>query len=147
MNPLAGAAEGLAKGIMSGLDDLFTSDEERAQAELKLRSLVMQPQILQAAANVQAAQHPNWWVAGARPALLWVCAAGLAYQLVLRPLLAFGLQVGAAFATADAGAQRLLDIAAQVPSLDMVTLGSLVTALLGLGGMRTLEKTKGVARG
>jgi len=91
---LSGATEGLARGIMSGLDSLFTSDEERAEAELRLRTVLQQPHILQAMANVKAAEHPNWFVAGARPALLWVCAAGLAYQLVVRPLLAFGLQVG-----------------------------------------------------
>ena len=39
INPLAG----IAGSVMDGLDDLFTSDEERANARLKLTEALQKP--------------------------------------------------------------------------------------------------------
>ena len=43
MNPLA--VGGIAEGVMKGLDSLFTSDEERAKAELAITKELNQPHI------------------------------------------------------------------------------------------------------
>jgi len=68
-------------------------------------------------------------------------------------LLAFSLQVAAALTTlvssTEAGAEAattLLEIAGQVPSIDLVALSGILAGILGLGGFRTIEKLKGVAR-
>ena len=57
-----------------------------------------------------------------RPALGWVCVAGFSYQLLARPFL-----IGAGY---------------DYPDLDMETLAALTFGMLGLGAMRTIEKTK-----
>ena len=140
MAALGDATYGLAKAVMGGLDDLFTSDEERAQAEYRIMKMLGQPHVLQAIANVEAAKSTNWFVAGGRPALLWVTAVGLFYQIVLRPIVQNIVEIVDAFIATDLSDVVLVE-------LNEATLTGLVTTLLGLGAMRTWEKMKGVARG
>ena len=127
LNPFAGIAE----GVMGGLDDLFTSDEERAKAALKIQEVLQKPHILQAMANIEEAKHKSVFVAGWRPAIGWVCAIGLGYQFLILPFA--GL----------INAYSLLP--AELPSIQAAELTTLVMALLGLGGLRTFEKSKGLA--
>lgn len=69
---------------------------------------------------------------GWRPAVGWVCVVGLAYQFILQPVLPwlvalFGAQVP------------------PLPAIDNESLMVLLTGMLGLGGLRTLERVKGKA--
>ena len=69
---------------------------------------------------------------GWRPAVGWVCVAGLAYQFILQPVLPwlvalFGAQVP------------------PLPSIDNESLMILLTGMLGLSWMRTHERVKGKA--
>ena len=128
LNPLGGIVDGLAKG----LDDLFTSDEEREAAKLKLATLMQQPHMLQAVANIEGAKHRSIFVAGWRPAIGWVAALGFGYQFLILPFA--GL--------INAYAQ----LPAELPNLAGEQLMTLVLSLLGLGGMRTFEKYKGASK-
>jgi len=128
INPLAG----IAGSEMNGLDDLFTSDEERANAALKVEQLLQKPHILQAMANIESAKHKSVWVAGWRPAIGWVCAVGLGYQFLILP---FAGLINAYFA-----------LPAELPSIQSAELTTLVMSLLGLGGLRSYEKTKGLTK-
>ena len=83
-------------------------------------------------ANTQQAKHPSLFVAGARPAIMWICALGLLTQFFIMPI--------AEWATAI----WMPDIS--LPKLATGELMTLTLSLLGLGGMRSFEKTKGVAR-
>ena len=69
--------EGTTKALFDGVDKVFTSDEERAQGRATIEKIVQQPHILQAMANNIAASHNSWFVAGARPFILWVCGLNL----------------------------------------------------------------------
>lgn len=82
--------------------------------------------------NKIEAASPSLFVAGWRPAVGWVCVAGLVYSFAVWPILAW-LGPGA------------LHIATVPPQLDMGTLMTLLVGMLGLSGMRTLEKMNGVA--
>lgn len=129
--------------IMQGLDGLFTSDEERLKVELALQKQLMQPQIIQAMTTLQEAEHPSRLVAGWRPALGWVCAAGLAWEFVLRQLIGAAMIIASYWVGEPA---KLVSAAADLPQLNAEPLMALVAILLGVAGYRTLEKTKGVAR-
>lgn len=78
--------------------------------------------------NKIEASNPNIFVSGGRPAAIWVCVAGLAYTVVY-PLLTWVAQSVGLHA---------------VPSLDTGVLQYLLGALLGVGAMRSYDKTKGV---
>ena len=86
----------------------------------------------QIAANTEQAKHPSLFVAGARPAIMWICALGLLTQFFIMPI--------AEWATAIWMPEITL------PSLKTGELMTLTLSLLGLGGMRSFEKSKGVAR-
>lgn len=118
-------------------DDLFTSDEERQAGTLKLQQVLQQPHVLQAMANIEQAKSTNWFVAGGRPALLWLCAAALAYHWMLKDFITMAI---IAWGETPAETIKLL------PVLDGGEITGLVLALLGLGGLRTYEKINKVAR-
>jgi len=127
----------LADSVMGGLDGLFTSDDERAAAALKIQALMAQPHMMQAQANIEAAKNTNWFVAGGRPSLLWICAIALFYNWIIKDFIVIGI-----ITVSD----RAAKIVPLLPSIDGAEVTGLVTALLGLGALRTWEKTKGVSR-
>jgi|TARA_B110000503_G_scaffold126151_1_gene194457 hypothetical protein len=128
LNPLAG----IAGSVMEGLDDLFTSDEEKANATLRLTELLQKPHNLQAMANIEGAKHSSVFVAGWRPAIGWVCAIGLGYQFLILP---FAGLINAFYA-----------LPAELPAIQAAELSTLVMSLLGLGGLRSYEKAKGLTK-
>ena len=83
-------------------------------------------------ANTQQAKHPSLFVAGARPAIMWICALGLLTQFFIMPI--------AEWATAIWLPDVLL------PELNTGELMTLTLSLLGLGGMRSFERVKGVGK-
>jgi|TARA_R110001606_G_scaffold398448_1_gene577526 hypothetical protein len=127
----------LADSVMGGLDGLFTSDDEKAAAALKIQALMAQPHMMQAQANIEAAKNTNWFVAGGRPSLLWICAIALLYNWILKDFIVIGI------VTLNKNASEIVPL---LPTIDGNEVTGLVLALLGLGAMRTYEKTKGVSR-
>ena len=82
--------------------------------------------------NKTEAAHRNVFVAGWRPFIGWVCGAAFAYHFVLQPIFVFAL---AAYG-----------VSLELPSFDMGALMTVLTGMLGLGGLRTFEKMKGTAK-
>lgn len=115
------------------LDKLFTSkDEKLTHEEVRMR-LMMQPDIAQVEINKIEAQHRSIFVAGWRPFIGWVCGIALAYNFILRDLIAWIMEVWSPTTEAP-------------PELAMTHLMTVLMGMLGLGGMRTYEKLKGVAK-
>lgn len=83
----------------------------------------------QIAVNVEEAKNPSVFVSGWRPAVGWVCAIALFYSFIGLPLLDWLSQI------------KQWPVP---PHLDNNELMSLLIGMLGLGGMRTAEKFKGV---
>lgn len=81
--------------------------------------------------NQTEAGNASTFVAGWRPFIGWVCGFALAYQYLLRPLVSWGVLA--------AGHQL-----PSMPGLDD-NLWQLMMGMLGMGGLRSYEKIKGVA--
>jgi len=126
-----GGVGGLFKDIRTAITGKAPIDPNEA---IKLEAKMLEVEALMTAAqnNINAieAASPSKFIAGARPAAIWVCVFGLAYQCVLFPLMNWiTLMFNPAFIP---------------PNLDTATLVGLLFPLLGLGAYRTYEKTKGV---
>jgi hypothetical protein len=83
--------------------------------------------------NKAEAQHRSIFVAGWRPFVGWTCGIALAWHFVLAPFIIFG--------SAYAGI-TLPDL----PQFDMSSLLTVLMGMLGLGGMRSFEKMKGLTK-
>ena len=142
-DPVSNSVVGVASEIRKGLDDLITTDAERAEADIRLQSILQKPHLLQALANIESAKNGSMFVAGARPAALWVCVLGFGWEFVIRPLLASILTMGSLWGFEPV---LMVQTAADLPSLDSDALMTLMFALLGLAGWRTTEKLTGTAR-
>jgi hypothetical protein len=109
------------------IDSVFTSDEERAQGELLKQKLAMQPSMMQAEIMKVQANHRSTFVAGARPFLMWVCGLGFLFAFVINPILQWiAPELGS-------------------PELPLDAMLELTLAMLGLAGLRTVEKLNGKA--
>lgn len=141
MNPLlAPVVGGIVETVGGLIDDLVTTDKERLDAEIELRKLGIEERRIEAdlakgqiEVNKEEAKSTNWWVAGARPAVMWVCAVAFAYVAVLEPVLRFGARVWFGY-TGD------------FPAIDTDLTMQVLFGILGLGAYRTVEKIKSVAR-
>jgi len=129
-------AFGIDDAIAAGLKVLnkFIPDPElKAKAEAELRTTLLEWDKGQLEINKVEAAHSSIFVSGWRPFIGWTCGAAVAYQFVIVPWLTW---ISGMIAIAIPPA----------PSLDDM-LWQLLFALLGMGGLRTFEKLKGVARG
>ena len=119
--------------------DLITTDKERMQLELEGRKLDQAIDLAQIGVNNTEAQHASVFVAGWRPAIGWVGAAAMAYQFLLYPLLIWLWALAQANGYLPAGMQP-------PPMLDADALWVILSGILGIAGMRSFEKSRGVAR-
>ena len=118
------------------LDRFFPNKEEKACAareiEAKLAEHLAKIDIAQLEVNKQEAAHRSLFVAGWRPFVGWTCGLALFYTYVAQPM--------ATFVMAQTG-----DLV-QLPQLDLSTMMPVLLGMLGLGGLRTYEKFKGVSK-
>lgn len=136
MNPLV--IGGIVETVGRVADDLFTSDEERAKAELDAYKAESDRMAGQVETNKIEAAHRSVFVAGWRPAIGWIGAAAMAYQFILYPMLGWGWHAMQAAGWISIGL-------AEPPMLETEALWVILTGILGLGTLRTGEKIKGKA--
>ena len=108
--------------------------EKKREAEMELMRMAADGELKQVIAqleiNAREAAHPSVWVAGWRPGFGWAGVAGFTYATILQPLLAW-LSVVKGWPAP--------------PELNLDLLWVVVTGLLGIGGLRSIEKVKGEA--
>ena len=114
------------------INKFIPDPEARAKAEAEVRAAVANANAQQLGVNAAEAATGSIFIGGWRPFIGWVCGAAFAWQFVLAPVAGWG----AAFAGHPLP---------PLPSLDSA-LWELLFGMLGLGGLRTVEKIKGVAR-
>lgn len=117
------------------LDKVIPDTNARAQAKEELSRAVLQDDFQLALAQVQTnqaeAQSDNIFKSGWRPGIGWICGIAFSLHFVIFPILNW-----------------FLILFHQTPitiPFDMNTLLTVLGGLLGIGGLRTIEKIKGVA--
>lgn len=117
-------------GPVSGLLDKFIEDKDKKAALAHEISTMAERHAQELAkgqleVNKTEAAHRSLFVSGWRPAVGWCCCMALLYNTLLSPILGIWFVV---------------------PEVDASLLTPVLMGMLGLGAMRTVEKTKSVAR-
>jgi Holin of 3TMs, for gene-transfer release len=137
MNPLGIGA--IIDSVGKVASDLITTDKERIELELEGRRIDQATDLAQMEVNKTEAQNQNLFVAGWRPAIGWVGAAAMAYQFLAYPLLVWSW-------TWMQAEQIVPQEVKPPPMLDTEALWVILSGMLGIAGMRSFEKTRGVTR-
>ena len=117
-------------GPVAGLLDKFIEDKDQKNALAHEISTMAERHAQELAqgqleVNKVEAAHKSLFVAGWRPAIGWICGLSLMYSAILAPVLGIWFTV---------------------PPVDSSLLTTVLMGMLGLGGLRTIEKAKGVQR-
>ena len=132
----------IAGPVMKIIDKVVPDPQAKAQMQLKILELQqagefkeldaeLQRSLAQTDINKTEAASSDPFTSRWRPFIGWICGAGLGVQFLVGPLFTW-------IAT-------LVGHPVAFPQLDMGTLLTLLLGMLGLGGMRTVEKLKGAA--
>jgi hypothetical protein len=112
----------------------FPDPEKAREAEAEFLKMAMEGELKQVIAqleiNAREAAHPSIFVAGWRPFFGWAGGVGFVYAVIGQPMLSW-LAATKGWPTP--------------PELNMDLLWVVITGMLGIGGLRTFEKSKGVA--
>ena len=125
-------------GPVTGLLDKFIEDKDQ-KAKLAHEIATMaekqahEANMAQVEVNKAEAKHRSIFVAGWRPFVGWICAVALGYHFVLHPIILFG---------AGWAGVEIPDL----PAFDMDSLMTVLLGMLGLGGLRSYEKSKGLTK-
>jgi len=116
--------------IIQGVDPLKMKELDN-QFQVQMAQMGISLQLAQIGVNTEEAKSTNWWVAGGRPFVMWVSGFAFAYAAVFEPICRFIAQV-------------LYGYNGAFPVLNTDLTMQVLMGLLGLGGLRTFEKFKGV---
>ena len=124
-------------GPVTGLLDKFIEDkDQKARLAHDLATMAekhaQEINKAQLEVNKVEAGHASLFVSGWRPAVGWVCVLGMAGNFMVIPFTNFVL--------------ALLDIDVTIPLIDTATMMPVLMGMLGLGGLRTYEKSKDIHR-
>lgn len=140
MGILGGILGDLIKPVTDIVGKAVVDKDKVREIELEMRKIVDQADqryhdevMGQLEINKEEAKHASVFVAGWRPAVGWVGAAGLATSAILMPLASWVAVVGFGY---EGG----------FPVIDTELLWVALSGILGLGGMRSFERFKGVGR-
>jgi len=130
VSALIGPVSGLLSKVITDKDqaaklahEIATMSDRHAQEAL----------LAQLEINRAEAASGSFFKGGWRPAVGWVCAIAFAYHFVVKDLIVFG----ATFAGAELP---------ELPAFDMGTLLTVLGGMLGIGGLRTYEKQRGLTK-
>ena len=131
----------LIPAVTSLLDKILPDPQAQADAKLKMLEMAQKGELAaldaemrlalgQLEVNKVEAAAPDMFRGGWRPACGWACVTGLVYQFFLMPLLPWLATVLGASVP-------------PLPPIDNDTLMTLLFGMLGLGGLRTIERVRG----
>ena len=140
MNPLL--LSGLFQVGQSLIERFFPDPAQKAAAQIDLLKMQQNGELAalaaetdlakaQIAVNLEEAKSGSLFIAGWRPMVGWCGALGLAYVALIEPMARFAAQVGFGYTGA-------------FPVIDTTITLQVLLGILGLGGLRTVEKARGV---
>ena len=122
--------------ITSILDKFIEDKDQKAQLAHEVATMAQRHAQELAKAQLEVnkveAAHNSLFVSGWRPAVGWCCVLGMAGNFILIPFTNFILALSA--------------IQITIPLIELETMMPVLMGMLGLGAMRSYEKTKGVSR-
>lgn len=113
------------------IPDRDAAQKAKDQINARLVDAAAQANLAQIETNKTEAQHRSVWVAGWRPAIGWSCAAGFCYTFLGYPILSW---LGGILGWPV------------LPQINTDILLEMTFAMLGMAGLRTYEKMKGVTQ-
>lgn len=131
--------------IVGKILDFIPDPQKKAEAQLKLQQeLDANSQALlasltavdraQAETNTEEAKSSDKFVSRARPAIMWICAVGLAWECIVHPIIGTILVLA-----------KQPEMVGQLPPINSQVLITMLGYMLGYGGMRTWEKVQEVS--
>lgn len=120
--------------IKGPLDKLIPDKNARKKFDHELEMEMLRAGLAQMEINKTEARHPSIFVAGWRPFVGWICGLSLAWHFL-------------GYDIANWLRLAFFPAAPAPPALNGTeTLVTVLMSMLGLGGLRTVEKLKGVSR-
>jgi len=133
----AKAVTGTVEGIANVFDKFIETDDEKTAAKLLLAKMAQRPAELQAEINKLEAVHRSVFVSGWRPCIGWVLALSLGFYYIPQFSMASILWVRLSWNAKELAAYPITEIHGLI---------ELVFAMLGMAGLRTVEKFGGVSK-
>jgi len=130
---LAGGVTETISDVANVVDKFVETPDEKAAFKTVMARMAQAPALAQVELNKVGAAHRSAFVAGWRPFIGWVCGFGLGYAFLIHPTIQW--------LTCTWGSECLTG--PEIPSDIML---ELVIGMLGLAGVRTLEKLAGRAK-
>lgn len=134
---MIGLISAILPSVMEVAGRFLPEDKEKRAAaereiEAQLTTHLAKIDLAQLDVNKTEAAHRSVFVSGWRPMIGWTCGAAMALNFIVFPL--------ASFVLAQTG--HLVEL----PTLDMAQMMPVLMGMLGLGGLRTVEKLKQVSK-
>ena len=125
-------------GPVSSILDKFIEDKDQRNKLAHEIATLAEKQaheisLAQVDVNKEEAKSQSLFVSGWRPSVGWICSVSMGYHFVLQPFIVF---IAAMY---GAPIENL-------PEFDMSSLMTILLGMLGLGGLRTYEKHKGLTK-
>ena len=125
--------EKLIKPVGDILDKFVADKDLKLKLSHELEKEIVSLNRAQIELNKVEAAHENVFVSGWRPFIGWTCGIALCWHFVLAPVTIFVC--------------AYLDVVIpELPTFDMGSLMTVLMGMLGLGGLRSFEKYKGITK-
>ena len=125
LKKILGASD-IVKDVGNAIDQNITNDEERMV-------LLQKWDEIQANINIEEIKTRNLFISGWRPFLAWSFAVGISLNIVIMPIVQWILLM--------LGKQEI-----PLPDFPLEIMMETIIGMLGLGGLRTYEKHKGLTK-
>ena len=120
------------KTVGTVIDDLHFSGEEKEKLKLQMKEIDAKLKEKQLDINKVEAGHRSIFVSGWRPFLGWISGLSIGYVYLFQQILDMILQ--------------MFGVEVDWVVLDLGQLMPLILGMLGLGGLRSFEKAKGLTK-